>query len=444
MAYTRAQMEERGFLRSARLIGACTVASRVLGMARDILCAYHFGASRMWDAFVIAFIIPNLFRRLFGEGALTAAFVPVFIERLEKEGKPAATRLLGSLLSSVSLILLGLVLLGVGVTLLLPHLSDSTKIADICRFLRVMLPYLFLICTTAILGSALNSLGHFFAPAFAPVILNALWISGLLVIAPEIEVLVWTVLIAGVLQLLLQVPPLLSRGINPVPRFDRNDPGLREIWTLFLPVVFGLALVQINEVADNLIAEFLVEGDGAVSALYYGNRLMQLPLAVIGTALATALFPRMSAQAASGDPRAFADSVGKALRWCLFLAIPASVGLAVLAVPIIHLLFEHGKFGALETERTRWVLVSFAVGIAAYSANQIFVRAFYARKETRVPVLVSAWMVFANLTLNLILVWPLREAGLALSTAATAWQRVSSCSLFCVDASRTCKRAPFR
>ncbi|MHC4605774.1 MAG: murein biosynthesis integral membrane protein MurJ, partial [Planctomycetota bacterium] len=412
-------MAERGFLGSARLIGACTMSSRVLGMVRDILCASFFGASAQWDAFVIAFIIPNLFRRLFGEGALTAAFVPVFVDRLRNQGKPAATRLLRALTSALSLVLLSIVLVGMVATLVVPHLTTDEKLLSICEMLRVMLPYLFFICVAAILGGALNSLDHFFAPAFAPVILNAIWIAAIVVIAADIQIIVWAVLIGGAVELSMQVYPLLRRGVNPLPRFDAQERGLHEIYRLFIPVVFGLALVQINEVVDNIIAELCVPGDGAVSVLYYANRLMQVPLAVIGTALATAAFPKFSAQVANKDPTGFAESIGKALRACLFVAVPATVGLCILAVPTIRLLFEYGKFDAAATGRTHLVLVLFALGICAYSANLILVRGFYARKEMKTPVRVAALMVFANVVLNLILVWPLREAGLALSTAVT-------------------------
>ena len=179
-------MAERGFLGSARVVGACTITSHALGIIRDILCASYFGASAEWDAFVIAFIIPNLFRRLFGEGALTAAFVPVFVDRFTNQGRESANRLLRSLMASLSLILLLLVLVGIGLTFFLPYVSASPKLLLICQYLRVMLPYLFLICTAAILGAALNSLDHFFFPAFAPVMLNVVWITALLVVSISI------------------------------------------------------------------------------------------------------------------------------------------------------------------------------------------------------------------------------------------------------------------
>jgi len=412
-------MAERGIAGPARVVAACTLASRVLGMVRDVLCAGFFGQSAAWDAYVIAFVVPNLFRRLFGEGALTAAFVPVFVGRLKTRDRASARRLLRSLSSVLSLVLLSLVLFGILLTYLLPTVSSAEKLDLTCRYLRGMLPYLFLVCLTAVLGGALNGAGHFFAPAFSPVLLNGAWIAALLLVAPEVEVLVWSTLVGGALQLLLQVPPLLRRGLNPLPRYDPEEKGVREVAALFAPAVFGLALVQVNELVDNLVAELFVPGDGDVSALYYGNRLMQFPLAVIGTALATAVFPRLSEDAARRDPEGFADSLRRALRSALFVAVPATVGLCVLAVPTIQLLFERGKFLPADTERTKWVLLFFSLGIAAYSANQILARAFYARKDTRTPVRISASMVFANLAFNLLLVGPLREAGLALSTAAT-------------------------
>lgn len=416
-------MEEGGFLRSARLISACTLLSRILGLVRDILCANIFGAKFEWDAFSIAFRIPNLFRRLFGEGALSAAFIPAFVHRLEHSGKDQAIRLLSVLATALVLFLSASVFFGYLATFVLPAASPTPKMKLICGLLQVMLPYLVFICAAAILGAALNSLGHFFTPAFAPVLLNVVWIGALVGIVPRlglrggIYAVAAAILIGGFLEMAIMIPALAARKALPKPRLDLQDEGLREVGTAFFPVVFGLALVQINEVVDSIIAELCVPEHGAVSALYYGNQLTQLPLAIIGTALATAVFPLFSTHIARRDSKAFAAAVQKALRVCLVMAIPASVGMVALAPQIIQMLFEHGRFDAEATRRAAGVLMFYASAVWCYSANQIQVRAFYAQKDTRTPVRVSASMVFLNLALNLILVWPLHEAGLALSTA---------------------------
>ncbi len=407
-------MGKSSFVRSAGIVSACTFLSRILGFARDTLCAHFFGATMVMDAFSVAFRIPNLFRRLFGEGALTAAFLPAFVERFDG-GKPEeAHALLGRLVTALALLLGLIAAAGIGVSFLLPRDPKTELMAPL---LRIMLPYLPLICVAAILGAALNGMRHYFIPAIAPVLLNLVWIAALLLFVRNIEAQAWAVVAAGVLTVLLMILPLAARRVPLRPRLGLNDPALREVGRKFLPIVFGLAPVQINELVGSLIAQYAVPGHGAVSALYYGNQLTQLPLALIGTAVATVVFPLFAS-----PKEDFKEVFQKSLRFVLFLSVPATIGLMVLARPIVSLLFQHGAlFGPAETDRTAAVTLLYSAGLWCYCANQIQVRAFYAKKDTLTPVKVSAVMVTLNLGLTLALVGSLGERGISIASSATGF-----------------------
>jgi len=403
------------FVRSAGVVSACTLLSRILGFARDTVSSYFFGTSALWDAFALAFRIPNLFRRLFGEGALTSAFLPAFVER-QDSGRPQEAAALLNKLATALTVFLGLVVAAIGaVTYGLPGLfPGDAKVAAEAPLLRVMMPYLLLICVAAILGAALNGMRHYFAPAFAPVLLNVLWIAALFAFPRNVWAVAWAVVLGGFLELLVMVPPLLSRGVKLRPDLDLKDPALRGVGRTFLPIVFGLAPVQINEMVGSFIAQHAIPGTGAVSSLYYGNQLTQLPLALIGTAVATAVFPLFAS-----PKEDFKDVFQKSLRLVLFLSLPATVGLMVLANPIVALLFERGRFTPEDTARVAGVVIFYSAGLWCYCANQIQVRAFYARKDTITPVKVSALMVLLNFGLTVALVGPLREKGVAIANSVT-------------------------
>ena len=407
-------MGKTSFVRSAGLVSACTLLSRILGFVRDMLCARYFGASVQWDAFSVAFRAPNLFRRLFGEGALTAAFLPVFVERVDGGRTEEAHALLNRLVGALALFLGLLATVGIGLTFLLPH---DEKTAQMVPLLRIMLPYLPLICVAAILGAALNGMRSYFAPAFAPVVVNVVLIGALAPAWRDIHTQAWAVAIGGLVTVLFLVPPLLARSMPIRPRVDLSDPAFRQVVRTSLPVIFGLAPVQLNELVGSLIADYFIAGHGAVSVLYYGNQLTQLPLALIGTAVATVVFPLFA------SPREdFKDVFQKSLRFVLFLSVPATIGLMVLAEPIVRLLFQHGdRFGPEETLRTAWVTRCYSAGLWCYCANQIQVRAFYAKKDTLTPVKVSATMVALNLGLTLALVWPLKERGISIANSVTGF-----------------------
>lgn len=406
-------MGKSSFVRSAGIVSFCTLLSRILGLARDMLSSRIFGATLVWDAFAIAFAIPNLFRRLFGEGALTAAFLPAFVERHDGGRPDEARALLSKLVTALAIFLSILVAAGIGVTYLLPKDEKTLLFAHL---LRIMLPYMAIICVAAILGAALNGLRHYFTPAIAPIVLNLVWIATLFLFFRNIEAVAWAVVVGGILELALLLPPLLARRMPVRPSLDLKDPALREVGRQFLPVVLGLSLSQINELVGRVIAEVLVPGDGAVSALYYGNQLTQFPLALIGTAVATAVFPLFASPAED-----FRDVLSRALRLVFFLALPAAVGLIVLARPIVALLFGGGRFTEEAVDRSAWVVVFYTLGLWCFCANQVQIRVFYAKKDTRTPVRVIGAMVFLNVALNLALVGPMRERGIALANSITGF-----------------------
>ena len=288
--------------------------------------------------------------------------------------------------------------------------------------LGIMLPYMALICMTALLGAALNTSARFFAPAIAPALLNIIWIAAVWLFHERFGVyaMAWGVLVAGAAQLALQLPFLRRAGWSIRPLWDWAHPGLRRILRLMLPVVLGLGVIQVNVLLDQLIAKFCVPGSGANSALFYGNRLIQFPLGVLGLALATAVFPSLARRAASADHRGLVDTANMALRTALFIALPCAAVTLALAAPIVRVVYERGAFDAESTMRTARVLFYYGSGLWAFCGIHVLVRAFHAMEDMRTPVKVGAAMVGLNLALNLTLVWFMREAGLALSSSVTA------------------------
>jgi len=440
--------EKKSFLKSARTVSLCTLLSRVLGLARDIICASFFGTSLAWDAFVVAFKIPNLFRRLFGEGALSAAFIPVFTEYLETKGKKDAWELVNVTGTLLFIILGSLVVLAeISFSIIPTVFSLNSKWELVLSLLLITFPYVMFICMVAFAMAVLNSLKHFLMTALAPVALNACWILGVLFLTPafgdtldtKIFGVAVVILIGGMIQLAIQLPVLRKEGITFWPSLHFSHPGLKRIIALMLPIIFGLAVVQINVLMDSLIAiafakppdgaeHFSLAGitipypleTGAASVLYYGDRLIQFPLGVFGIAMATAVFPYFSTYAARKDWTNFSDTFNRAIRVILFIGIPASIGLILLRRPLVELFYERNAFTSESTYRTSAVILFYAFGVWAYSTSHVIIRAFYSIQDTKTPVKVGAGMVALNLILNLTLIWFLREGGLALATAISA------------------------
>jgi putative peptidoglycan lipid II flippase len=421
--------EKRKMTRAAGVVGFWTFLSRVLGFVRDVIIALFMGAGLGADAFFVAFRIPNLLRRLFAEGALSAAFIPTFVETLEKEGKAEAARLACIAFTFASILLAVVTVIGITcspwiVRVFAPGFFDiPEKFSLTVHLNQIMFPYIFFISLVALAAGVLNSMGHFAAPAAAPVVLNLCMISSvaLLSYASGMEpyfALAWGVLLAGVLQLALQIPFLIRVGVRLRPNFDFGHPAMRRIGVLFIPAAFAGAVYQINVMIGTILASLLPPG--SVSWLYYADRLVELPLGVFAITLGVAVLPSMSRQAGNGDMDALKQSVSFALRLIAFFTIPASVGLIILRVPIVAVLFQRGLFTEADTQQTAYALLLYTVGLWAFSGLKVITQAFFSLKDTKTPLYVAIGAVLVNLVVGIILMGPLKHGGLALATAIAA------------------------
>ena len=418
-----------GLLRASGLVALCTLASRVLGLVRDSLGAALFGAGWEYGVFNLAWLLPNLFRRLFGEGALASAFVPAFARALRESGDAGARRLVASVAGALIALLGLLCAAGAAAAVLLPPgaiaplLGESRDASLLLRLSAILSPYLLLVCLYALATAILNSLGRFFLPAVAPALLNVVWIAGLGVLTllrpatleAAASLLAFFVLAGGVAQLALQLPALRAAGFLPRPRLDTAHAPFRGVVRDMGPIVLGLAVVQLNLVVDQAMAWAFV-APGANTYIYLGNRLMQFPLSLVGAAAATASFPALAHRAAEGDFVGFRRAHDRILGFVVFLAAPAGAGLLALAEPVVRLLFEHGRFGAEDSRAAAGAVRMYACGVPFFCAAQILTRAHYALGDVRTPVRAAVALVFANVLLNLALVRPMGVAGLALAT----------------------------
>jgi putative peptidoglycan lipid II flippase len=427
----------KSIINSAGVVSACILLSRILGFVRDMLCTGFFGVA--WDAFIFAFTIPNLFRRLFGEGALSAAFIPTFSQYIHNKEASETMRFISIVITMLfgflSLVSAAVIIGTLVIPYIIPSFQQSVFIMMSLKLLRIMIFYMPLICLVALLQAILNSLKHFAMPALASVVLNICWIGGFVVAARmetsdenKVTIMAWAILIGGIMEVIIQLPALRANKIKYKPEVNFSHPGFREVLSLMGPTVFGLAVFQVNLLVDYIIAKGFVPEPGAISALYFGNRLMQFPFALIGVSLATVIFPLLAEYVAKSDIKGMVKQFNHSVALVLFVGIPASVGLVVLAHPLIHWAFyvlPSGlfKIKALSLEhidRTAAVLTFYSLGIWAYSTVQIINRAFYSLKDMRTPVKVGIYTVLANLILNLILVQFFKESGIALATTISA------------------------
>jgi putative peptidoglycan lipid II flippase len=420
-------------LRAAALVSAMTGISRVAGLLREQLMAVAFGTGVVKSAFVVAFQIPNLFRRLFGEGALSAAFIPIYIETRNRDGEAEANRLVGRV-AGLLVAVLGLVTaLGILAALALQTWwfapGSESRWAEILPLLRIMLPYAPLICLAALAMGVLNAHRNFAVSALAPVFLNLIWIFALLVLCPmlpddprlRIRVVSWAVVVAGGVQVAVQVPALRRRGVRLSLRFDwRGDARIRRILALLAPMMLGVGVFQINVVVDGLLAMWAAPW--APAAIQYADLIVYLPLGLIGNAFGTVLLPTFAHQAETNDQEAMRATLEGALRQVLLIAVPAAVGLAVLAAPVVNLLYvwPKGEFQAQDAVWTARALAVFAPGLIFFSIQKALTPAFYALQDTRTPLRIGLWSVGLNFVLNVVcvLTWPhdWKHAGLLLST----------------------------
>ncbi len=434
------------------VMGSMTVLSRILGLVRDIAMAGLFGLSPVMDAFTIAFRIPNLSRKLFGEGALATSFIPIFARELLTEDRTVAWRLASAVLGWLTVFLSAAVLLGELGLLTWAKWGDvSDETLVLIQLTAIMLPYMILICLASQVGAVLNSLGHFRWPATVPVVLNLVWLIGVWWMTPlfvnvvtKAQVLAGCILVSGILQLLVQWPALRRVGFRFRWDWKSVRPQVREILTTMLPVVLGLSITQINTFCDSLFAWAFAHpvgnpsavmplpgsptyplAAGAVSALYYGERMYQFPLGVFGVALGTAIFPLLARHAARGEMESFKEDLSLGLRLVLVIGVPASAGLMWLAQPVARCLFERGEFTPADTVRTAHIIATYGSGVWAYCGLLILQRGCYAMGDRLTPLRLGMISVGINLTLNLILIWFFAECGLALSTSFCAMLQVA-------------------
>jgi putative peptidoglycan lipid II flippase len=420
------------FARSAGLIGIATMASRVLGVAREMVLSAFFGAGIEMDAFNVAFRVPNLLRDLFAEGAMTAAFVPTFTRRLTEHGRDAAWRL-GNLVINALLVVTGtLVVLGIVFAYPITHAiapgfaEVAGKLELTTTLTRIMLPFLTTVAAAVAMMGMLNSLRRFFIPALSPAMFNVATIVCAFALIPimvrvglpPIMAIAIGTLLGGVGQIALQWPVLRSEGFRYRPILDFKDPDLREVLRLMGPGTLGLAAVQVNVFVNTYLATS--EEPGAVSWLNYAFRVMYLPIGLFGVSIATAALPEIARRANASDFPGMRQTISGALRMMLMLNVPATVGLIALASPIVGLLLERGRFTPHDTAATASALMCYAPGLLGYSAVKIASPSFYSLRDSRTPVAVGVISVLTNLGLNLLLVRVLGYRGLALGTALAA------------------------
>ena len=419
-------------MRSAGVVGLATMSSRVLGLIRDLLLAYLFGASNEMDAYTVAFRIPNLLRDLFAEGAMSSAFVPTFTRVLTVDGRAAAWRLGNLVITALLLVTGALAVLGMVFAWPLvtfaagQYASVPGKLELAVTLARIMLPFLTLIAIAVGLMGMLNSLRRFFVPAFSPAMFNIGTLATMAVLIPvfrahgirAIFAVAIGTLVGGIGQVVVQWPILRREGFRFRPRIDFGDPGLREVMTLMGPGTMALAAVQINILINTMLATS--QGEGAVSCLNFAFRVMYLPIGLFGLSIATAASPSLSHDAARGDPHGVRATFSSALLLMLVLNVPAAVGLMVLSKPIVALLFEHGSFTAEAAAGTAAALLFYAPGLIGYSAIRLTAPTFYTLRDSRTPVIVGAVSVAFNIALSLVLVRLLGFRGLALGTAVSS------------------------
>ncbi|MHC4560063.1 MAG: murein biosynthesis integral membrane protein MurJ [Planctomycetota bacterium] len=421
-----------------RQIASLTAISRVFGMLRDMAFAHFFGAGWLMTAWTMGFKIPNLARRLFGEGAASASFIPVYSEELHNNPEQAK-QLANTVVTVLFVMLAVIVLIGEGLVWGYYSFFETRSGPRLGLLLcSIMLPYMIFVCIVAILAGILNVHRHFATPAAAPIVLNifiigsVLFTGWVLKIEPEQQVffVAAAVLIAGLAQVAIQIPSLRASGVSIRPAWNIHSGAFKKIIILMGPMILGLTVTQLNTLADDIIAlSFMNErGEplsyGAPSYLYYAQRLYQFPLGVLGISLATAIFPVMSSDAARKDFNALTKTISRGIRAAVFIAIPATAGIFLVAGPLVSAVFEHGKFKSADTPIVALTLSFYAVGLCGYFLQQITTRAFYSMQDSKTPARSALCAVVANIVLNLTLIWYLGCAGLAAATAVCSYLQV--------------------
>ena len=424
-----------GLLGSSFVVSIGTMLSRVLGLARDVVLANLLGAAPNADAFFVAFKIPNFLRRLFAEGAFSQAFVPVLTETREQGSHEAVRHLVdrvaGVLGGSLFVLTALAMVMAPWVALIFaPGFSrDVAKLALTADLIVWTFPYLFLISLTGFCGAILNTYGRFAVPAYTPVLLNLSLITAAVVWAPTMPEpalgLAMGVTLAGVVQLLFQLPSLRALKLTPRPVWDTKDEGVRKILMLMVPALFGVSVSQINLLFDTVLASLLP--DGSVAWLYYSDRLTELPLGVFAIAIATVILPTLSALNSRAEPEEFSQTLAWAMRNVLLIAVPATVALWLLAEPILATLFQYGAFTDRDVEMAAASLRAYTVGLGGFMLIKVLAPGYYARQDMKTPVKIGIIAMVSNMVLNVLFVFPLMwyfemgHVGLALATSVSAW-----------------------
>ena len=410
----------------AGIVIMATIFCRVLGLGREIVISNRFGAGVETDAFFIAFMIPNLLRSFFGEGALNSAFIPIFADYLTNQDRKQAEYFASNVLNILIIILIIVVVLGIwGAPLLINIIAIGFK-NNIYKYqlaidlTRIMFPYIGFVAVAALFMGILNSYNHFLIPALSPAMLNIFVIFFALALSFKYGIfsIAWGVILGGVGQALIQIPALIRKKIKYSFVVDFNDPGTKKLLKLLVPAMIGLAITQINVIVDKTIASTLI--DGSISALYYSNRLVQFPLGVFGIAISIAIFPTLAKQTAENNITEFKKSLLFGLRILLFFTVPSAVGLIVLKDSLIRLIYEHGIFSRVATNMTASALLYYSIGLFAYACVRLITMSFYALKDAKTPVKIGIYIVLINIALDLILIRYLAHSGLALATSVAA------------------------
>ncbi|RYC48312.1 murein biosynthesis integral membrane protein MurJ [Pectobacterium zantedeschiae] len=410
-------------LKSLAAVSSMTMLSRILGFVRDAIVARIFGAGMATDAFFVAFKLPNLLRRIFAEGAFSQAFVPILAEYKSQQGEEATRTFLAYVSGMLTLILAlvtvaGMVAAPWVIMVTAPGFAATPERFELTsNLLRVTFPYILLISLTSMVGSVLNTWNRFSVPAFAPTLLNVSMIGFSLFAAPyfnpPVMALAWAVLVGGLLQLGYQLPHLKKIGMLVLPRLKWRDPSVWRVMKLMGPAVLGVSVSQISLIINTIFASFLSEG--AVSWMYYADRLMEFPSGVLGVALGTILLPSLAKSFASGNHDEYSRLMDWGLRLCFLLALPSAVALGILAKPLTVSLFQYGKFSAFDALMTQRALVAYSVGLMGLIVVKVLVPGFYSRQDIKTPVKIAIVTLILTQIMNLIFIGPLQHAGLALS-----------------------------
>ncbi len=415
----------KSLFKSSSVVASMTLISRIFGFIRDMVTAQLFGAAGAFDAFSVAFRIPNFMRRLFAEGSFSQAFVPVLSDYQKNKSPEEVRDFINSIAGTLGFVLLCVTIAGeiftpVIVRIFAPGFETTGPRYELAvTMLRITIPYLMLISLTAFSGAILNTYSRFWVAAFTPVFLNIAMIGAAIWLAPGLAVpiigLAWGVFVAGILQLLFQWPFLKRLRLLPKPKVNFGDPGVRKVLKQMVPALFGVSVSQLNLLLDTLFASFLIVG--SVSWLYYSDRLMEFPLGIFGVAISTVILPHLSRHHASQSHEDFSMTLDWALRCVLLVGVPAGVVFALMSGPLLSTLFQHGRFDVHAVMMARKSLSMFAIGIAPFMLVKILASGFYAKQDMRTPVRIGILAMVSNMVFNFMLIWPFAHVGIALATS---------------------------